>query len=185
MPHSVSERLLDAFLGAAGPAAAAADRSALARAVDRTVAAARAAWPGVVVPAPRFAATLGARVAELAGAGEPPEPLDEALGAAAAGGDPELAYARARQRDHFTGAFREALATLATDERNLLRLYFLEGLTVEQIAAMRGSAKSSVSRWLSRARRTLLELTRAVLRERSRLSESEIQSVLAAAQSRL
>lgn len=102
---------------------------------------------------------------------------DSALGDMAADDDPELAQIKARYAAPFREAFAETLASLSPRDRNVLRLVYSEGVTVEQVALMHGVHRVSVSRWLQETRRTLLEGTRARLRDRLRLDESELRSL--------
>ena len=103
----------------------------------------------------------------------------------AAGPDPELALVKQRYGPEFKAALEEALQGLSPRERNFLRLYFVQGLTVEQIGRMEGTHKSTVSRWLTRARETLLQDVRQRLKERLKLSPSELDSLLGVLQSQL
>jgi RNA polymerase sigma-70 factor, ECF subfamily len=102
---------------------------------------------------------------------------DSALGDMAADDDPELAQIKARYAAPFREAFGEALASLSARDRNVLRLVYGEGVTVEQVALMIGVHRVSVSRWLQQTRRELLEGTRDRLRDRLRLNESELASL--------
>lgn len=102
---------------------------------------------------------------------------DSVLGDKAAVDDPELEQIRARYTAPFRDAFRDALAGLAPRDRNVLRLVYADGLSVEQVAVTYGVHRVSVSRWLGQIRRDLLEGTRARLRDHLRLDESELASV--------
>lgn len=102
---------------------------------------------------------------------------DSALGEMAADDDPELAQIKARYAAPFREAFGEALTALSPRDRNVLRLVYREGVTVEQVALMYGVHRVSVSRWLQDTRRELLEGTRGRLRDRLRLDESELASL--------
>lgn len=102
---------------------------------------------------------------------------DSALTELAADDDPELAQIRARYAAPFRAAFGEALAGLSPRDRNVLRLVYTEGLTVEQVALTYGVHRVSVSRWLGQTRRDLLEGTRARLRAQLELDESELASL--------
>lgn len=102
---------------------------------------------------------------------------DSVLGDLAADDDPELAQIKARYAAPFREAFGEALAGLSPRDRNVLRLVYGEGVTVEQVALMYGVHRVSISRWLQQTRRDLLEGTRARLRERLHLDESELLSL--------
>lgn len=101
------------------------------------------------------------------------------------GPDPELSHLRRRYAPEFKEAVEAALAGLSAKERNFLRLYFVEGLTVEQIGAMEGSHKSTISRWLSRSRESVVVEVRRLLGERLKLSDSELDSLMGLLQSQL
>jgi RNA polymerase sigma-70 factor, ECF subfamily len=85
---------------------------------------------------------------------------------------------RERHRADFQAALAEALAALPSRERMLLRLHVVEGLSLERLGTLYHTHKSTVSRWLARAREAVLEGTRARLVERLKLSPSELHSVL-------
>lgn len=94
------------------------------------------------------------------------------------GGNLELDYLRQRHRADFQAALAEALAALPARERTVLRLHFVEGLSLERIGAMYQTHKSTVSRWLARAREEVLSEVRRKLAERLQLSAEELQSLL-------
>lgn len=104
---------------------------------------------------------------------------------AAAGPDPELSLLKRRYAPQFRAALEAALAGLGPKERNLLRLYFAQGLTVEEIGRLEGTHKSTISRWLSRARAGLLAEVRARLGRSLSLGPAELDSLLAAVGSQL
>lgn len=104
---------------------------------------------------------------------------------AVTGGDLELDYLRHRHQEDFRAALAEALAALPTRERTVLRLHFVEGLSLERIGAMYQTHKSTVSRWLARAREDVLAEVRQKLAERLQLSAEELQSLLRAVRSQL
>jgi len=114
-------------------------------------------------------------------------PLDgAALGRLPAGGsDPELDLIRRRYAPQFKSALDESLRGLPAKERNLLRLYFVQGLTVEEIGRMEGTHKSTISRWLSKARAAVLEDVRTRLGATLKLSPPELDSLIGALQSQL
>ncbi|MDY7232141.1 sigma-70 family RNA polymerase sigma factor [Hyalangium rubrum] len=101
------------------------------------------------------------------------------------GGDLELDYLRQKHRVDFQAALAEALAALPARERTVLRLHFVEGLSLERIGAMYQTHKSTVSRWLARAREEVLAEVRRRLAERLQLSAEELQSLLRAIRSQL
>jgi RNA polymerase sigma-70 factor (ECF subfamily) len=101
------------------------------------------------------------------------------------GPDPELSHLRRRYAPQFKEAVELALRGLSAKERNFLRLYFVEGLTVEQIGAMEGSHKSTISRWLARSRETVVTEVRRHLGKQLKLSDSELDSLMGLLQSQL
>lgn len=100
-------------------------------------------------------------------------------------GDVEAEYLRRRHREDFQAALAEALAALPVRERTVLRLHVVEGLSLERIGAMYRTHKSTVSRWVARAREEVLAHARERLAERLRLSPTELHSLLRAVQSHL
>jgi RNA polymerase sigma-70 factor, ECF subfamily len=94
------------------------------------------------------------------------------------GDDPELAYLKTTYRAEFNAAFAQALARLAPRERNLLRLKYLDGLSIDQLGALYGIHRATAARWVVAAQQTLLEETRRLLTERLRLTGSQLDSVL-------
>ena len=93
-----------------------------------------------------------------------------------AGDDPELRYLRGEARDHLADAVARALASLSSRERALLRYSLIDGLTLDEIGAIYGAHKSSVSRWLSRAREQLWEAARDELA--AQLSSEHVSSLV-------
>ena len=109
-----------------------------------------------------------------------------ALGRLAAGGDdPELDLVRRRYAPEFKTALDSALHDLPAKERNLLRLYFVQGLTVEQIGRMEGTHKSTVSRWLAKTRAALLKDVKARLGAALKVTPSELDSLIGVLRSQL
>lgn len=104
------------------------------------------------------------------------EPTDDALGAQLG---PELAYLKAHYRGAFSEALRDALAGLSDRDRTLLRLYHVEALSLDAIAALYRVHLSTVSRWLSRAREEVAQTTTRTLCERLGVGASAAQSIAA------
>lgn len=101
------------------------------------------------------------------------------------GGDPELSALKDRFADNFRDAFEGAFSTLSIRERNVLAQFHLDGLTTDQLGALYRVHRVTVSRWLSRARTTLLSSTRATLMTRLDLTPSECDSIIRIVQSQL
>jgi RNA polymerase sigma-70 factor (ECF subfamily) len=92
--------------------------------------------------------------------------------------DPAIEMMKREYGASFKQALSEALAELPQQARDELRLYYFEGLGVEQIGAMYGIAASTVSRRLDKARRLLREKTRAALAQHLRVDDGELDSIL-------
>lgn len=103
---------------------------------------------------------------------------DEALSALPGALDPQSEYLREHYRAHLGEVFRDALASLAAKDRNVLRYHYLKGLNLDQIGAIYNIHKSSASRRLARARERLLRETRVRLIARLDVSRSTADSLL-------
>jgi RNA polymerase sigma-70 factor, ECF subfamily len=110
----------------------------------------------------------------------PPEALPER-----AGPDAELSFLKQHYAREFREAFDAALGALSVDQRNVLRLHFLDGLSIDQLGRTYGVHRATAARWVVRGRQALLAETRARLRERWRMSEPELDSVLRQVRSQL
>jgi RNA polymerase sigma-70 factor (ECF subfamily) len=99
--------------------------------------------------------------------------------------DIELDYLKSRYREDFAQAFKKALNALTSQERNVLRLHFVDGLSMGQVGAAYQADKSTVSRWIAKSRRTLLEETRRELAERLHLDGRELDSIMRLVHSQL
>lgn len=97
---------------------------------------------------------------------------------ASAAPDPELAALKSTYREGFRAAFETAFARLTPGDRTLLRYRYIDGLEVQQIAAIDGRHRVSISRALSRARDSLLENLRRDLAERLHVGMSEAESMV-------
>ena len=116
---------------------------------------------------------------------KPDAPLEEAIGSHARDPDPELDYMKARYSQDFQSAFADVMANLQPKERNLLKLYFLDGLTVDEIGGLYSVHKSTVSRRLAECREQILSETRRLLGERLGASDTELESLWRLIESRV
>src|SRR5262249_55389258 len=92
--------------------------------------------------------------------------------------DPELAHMKDVYRAEFRRAFGEAMASLASEERNLLRYAFVDGLNVDEIGALQGVHRATAARWLARARNHLLAEVRRRLMQRLNVDKGELASIM-------
>lgn len=93
--------------------------------------------------------------------------------------DLELDYLKRNYRDEFKHCFHEALRSLTSEERNLLRYQLLEELSLA------GLHLSSIARRLERLRERLLERTREHLQQRLGVDAGELDSIMRLIGSRL
>lgn len=75
-------------------------------------------------------------------------------------GNLELSLIKAQYREAFIAGFARAVAAASRRDRNLLRLHFLGGVTLEQLAQMYGVHRATVVRWLAAAREAVFGATR-------------------------
>jgi RNA polymerase sigma-70 factor (ECF subfamily) len=91
--------------------------------------------------------------------------------------DPELAYLQRHYGAQFRKAFAEAVAALAPRERNLLRHAVIDGLGIDQIAAIYHVHRATAARQLKQVRSTLVANTRERMRLTLGIGETELDSI--------
>lgn len=92
--------------------------------------------------------------------------------------DPELLYLHEQSKADFVAAFGEAVATLTSQERTMLRLHYVDRLSIDPLGALYRTHRATAARRLQRIRSTLLERTRCILGERLRLASTELDSLM-------
>jgi RNA polymerase sigma-70 factor (ECF subfamily) len=92
--------------------------------------------------------------------------------------DPELDAIRREYGAAFKRAIEGALRSLPEESRSLLKRYYFEGMTVEELGRSEGIAVSSVSRRLAKARRLLSKKTRDLLGNKLAGRGEELDSML-------
>lgn len=102
-----------------------------------------------------------------------------------AAGDPELSYVKEHARDLFADAWRRVLDKLDAEARTILRLHYIDGLTMDQLAHLYKTPRSTIARRVAEARQHVLESTEELLRQDRRLSQSAIASVIRQARSQV
>lgn len=110
---------------------------------------------------------------------------DELLEVPASSDDPEVERIRALCQAEFRLAFQAAAGALEPRERVLLRYHFIDGLTIDDLAALHRVHRATAARWLAAARRRLADGTRAQLARRLALGASELESLLRVVRSQL
>lgn len=99
--------------------------------------------------------------------------------------DPELVYFKHLYRREFKAAFVEAMASLSSRERNLLRHQLIDGLSIDQIGALYQVHRSTAARWLARIRQGLALSIRRLMIEQLGIPKGEYESILRLIRSRM
>ena len=99
--------------------------------------------------------------------------------------DPELDHLKSRYRGELKAAFQSALGALSARDRNLLRLHFVDRLTIDDLGAMHNVHRATVARWIAALREKLFEATREDLTRRLGVNRSEFESLVALVRSQL
>ncbi len=107
--------------------------------------------------------------------------VDELL----AGPDPQIDFVKLHDREALRNVLREAVRSLSAHDLGLLRLHYLEGLSLEKLAELEHVHRATVARHLAAARAAALERVHALLRERLKLTPEEGASLLRLVRSRL
>jgi len=116
-------------------------------------------------------------------AGAPaPAQLEEKL---AAESDPELDLIKRQASGELASAIRESLGSLPADDRTLLKLHYVDGLSIDRMAPMFKLHRSSVARRIAKAREQVLADTCRLLSERLGANSKELKSLLRIARSQL
>lgn len=117
----------------------------------------------------------------LHGAGEDDSEIDDLPAAVR---DPELDMFRARYADEVRRAFVAALDALTDRQRLVLRQYYLDGLTIDQLATLYKINRATAARWVAGARLAIITNTRTRLIEDG-VPESEVDSIIRLVRSQL
>jgi len=99
--------------------------------------------------------------------------------------DPELAALKGEHRAAFKAALEDALGSLTAQERNVLRMNLLHGLSIDAIGSTYQVHRATAARWLATVREKLDRETRRLLRERRGLTDPEVNSLIRLVESRI
>lgn len=103
---------------------------------------------------------------------------DELEALPAAVSDPEIDLLRARYAVEFQAALRAALESMPARDRNILRFSYLDGLSIDEIAAFYRVHRATAARWIGRARDALVEETRRLVISRVSIGDGELESLM-------
>jgi RNA polymerase sigma-70 factor, ECF subfamily len=111
-----------------------------------------------------------------------PVSAEDELAALPDAADVESRLSSGDQQRQFRAAFREAVQSLTSRERALLRLSLLDGLSIDEVAPMYGAHRATVARWLTAAKERLAAITRAKLSTALQLPEDDVERLLTSVQ---
>ncbi|MBX3155997.1 MAG: transcriptional regulator [Deltaproteobacteria bacterium] len=100
-------------------------------------------------------------------------------------GNPELELLKRQYAQAFGDALAEAVAALEARLRAVLRMSFVDGLSIDEIGAVYAVHRATAARWIQRACDTVFDDTRRRLADRLALSATELDRVTALVQSQL
>jgi RNA polymerase sigma-70 factor (ECF subfamily) len=98
---------------------------------------------------------------------------------------PELDLLKRQYAVAFAAALRDAASALEARLRTVLRMSFVDALSIDEIGAVYGVHRATAARWIQRACDELFEETRRLLAERLAISQTELDRVTALVQSQL
>lgn len=99
--------------------------------------------------------------------------------------DPELRFLKLQHRQDFKEAFAAALLKLDARQRTVLKMSFVEGLSIDEISRVYDVHRATAARWIASAREQLVDETRAQLAARLGLSKNELNSLIGLVRSNL
>jgi RNA polymerase sigma-70 factor (ECF subfamily) len=100
-------------------------------------------------------------------------------------GNPELDLLKRQYADAFAAALREAVAKLEPRLRTVLRMSYVEGLSIDDIGGVYAVHRATAARWIRAACDEVFAATRGLLSERLQITGRELDRVAAMVQSQL
>jgi RNA polymerase sigma-70 factor (ECF subfamily) len=102
-----------------------------------------------------------------------------------AGTDPELSLIKERYRGPFKEALRTAIRELTGEQRNLLKLHFVDSVTLDKLAALFHVHRATVVRRIAQAREAVFDRVRILLQAELGIDAAEFEELLTLLRSRL
>lgn len=99
--------------------------------------------------------------------------------------NPELELLKRQYADAFAAAFHDAVSQLEPRLRTVLRMSFVEGLSIDDIGATYAVHRATAARWITRSCDELFEQTRKLLQERLALTPTELDRMTSLVRSQL
>jgi RNA polymerase sigma-70 factor (ECF subfamily) len=103
----------------------------------------------------------------------------------AGGPDPEIALLKQRSAAAFRRAFEEVLSGLSDDDRTLLRLHYIDGLTIDEVGKAFRVSRASAARLLAAARERIVKRVERALRDQLGANAPGAHSLLELVESQL
>jgi RNA polymerase sigma-70 factor (ECF subfamily) len=141
------------------------------------------AWVGVAA----VRTALMMRRSQLRAREVPVDDADDWSGALAliSTGNPELDLLKRQYADAFGTALRDAVAALEPRARAVLRMSFVDALSIDEIGQVYAVHRATAARWIQKACDSVFAQTRELLAQRLSLSPTELDRVTALVQSQL
>jgi RNA polymerase sigma-70 factor, ECF subfamily len=111
--------------------------------------------------------------------------VEAALEARMPWADREISLFKQIYREPVSRAFAAACSEIATEDRVLLRLHYVEGVTTANLASMFGVSRATLIRRLAGARQSLVERVRASLKQAAGVADQDFDSILRLVQSQI
>lgn len=99
--------------------------------------------------------------------------------------DPEVLLLKKRFAAEFDQAFSETVAQLTSDERKVLKLHYLTGLSIDDVGTACNVSRATAARWLAKARTRIVQLTYKSFATAAGPSSASPESMLALIKSEL
>ena len=99
--------------------------------------------------------------------------------------NPELELLKAQYAEAFRTALRDAVRAIEPRLRAVLRMSFVDALSIDEIGAVYAVHRATAARWVQRACDEVFAQTRTLLTERLALSGTELDRMTALVQSQL
>jgi RNA polymerase sigma-70 factor (ECF subfamily) len=92
--------------------------------------------------------------------------------------NPELLVAKTQHRDAFRAALAECFAALSAREKTLLKMHFIDEMSIDEMGVLLRVHRATVARWLVAIRHRVLEQVCAKVMLRIEASASEMRSLI-------
>jgi len=102
---------------------------------------------------------------------------DDDLAFRASSFDPERDAMQARYATAYTEVLRDALRRLSVRDRTILKMYFVDGMSIDAIGDAYDVHRATAARWIGRCREHIADETRRLLADRLRVPAGELDSL--------